>query len=75
MLGDIELARYGELGEKILSVKPGIAGLWVVSGRHAVSLEHRIRMELAYVDNWSLLLDVKILLKCFVAVFSMVGAK
>lgn len=75
MLGDIELARYGKFGGKILRVKPGIAGLWAVSGRHAVSFERRVQMELAYVDNWSLLLDLKILLKCSVAVFSMVGAK
>jgi lipopolysaccharide/colanic/teichoic acid biosynthesis glycosyltransferase len=75
MLGDIELARCGESGEKILRVKPGIAGLWAVSGRHAVSFERRVEMELDYVNKWSLLLDIKILLKCFGAVFGMEGAK
>jgi lipopolysaccharide/colanic/teichoic acid biosynthesis glycosyltransferase len=75
MLGDIELARYGRHAETVLQVKPGMAGLWAVNGRHTTSFEDRIGMDREYVERWSLWLDVKILLKSAVAVVSMVGAK
>lgn len=75
MLGDIELARFGEHQTKVLSVKPGMAGLWVASGRHALPFERRIELEVKYIDNWSLWLDIKILIKSFLAVIKMVGAE
>jgi lipopolysaccharide/colanic/teichoic acid biosynthesis glycosyltransferase len=75
MLGDIELARYAEAGERVLAVKPGLACLWAVAGRHTISFDRRVELDLDYVENWSVWLDIKILLKCGVAVFSMVGAK
>ncbi len=75
MLGDIELARYGEAAEKVLAVKPGMASLWAVTGRHTVSFDRRVQLDLHYIENWSLWLDIKILLKCGIAVLSMVGAK
>lgn len=74
MLGDIELERYGSYQERVLSVKPGITGLWQVSGRHAVSFERRIELDLEYVDHWSLGLDVKILLMTIPAVLTGRGA-
>jgi lipopolysaccharide/colanic/teichoic acid biosynthesis glycosyltransferase len=75
MLGDIELARYAEAAEKVLTVKPGMAGLWAVTGRHTVSFDRRVELDLDYVENWSVWRDIKILLKCGIAVLSMVGAK
>ena len=75
MLGDIELARFGEYGDKVFSVKPGMAGLWVASGRHALSFERRVELEMEYVEHWSLWLDIKILLKSALAVIKMVGAE
>jgi len=75
MLGDIELARYGEIAEKVLTVKPGIASLWAVTGRHTVSFDRRVELDVHYIENWSLWLDIKILLKCGIAVLSMEGAK
>ena len=45
MLGDVELARFGEYGDKVLSVKPGMAGLWVANGRHTLSFERRVELE------------------------------
>jgi lipopolysaccharide/colanic/teichoic acid biosynthesis glycosyltransferase len=74
MLGDIELAKYGEHQAKVLTVKPGITGLWQISGRHRTSFENRVRLDLEYIDHWSLWLDVKILLKTPSAVISMAGA-
>jgi lipopolysaccharide/colanic/teichoic acid biosynthesis glycosyltransferase len=75
MLGDIELARYGEAAERVLAVKPGLACLWAVAGRHTISFDRRVELDLDYVENWSVWLDIKILLKCGFTVFSMVGAK
>jgi lipopolysaccharide/colanic/teichoic acid biosynthesis glycosyltransferase len=75
VLGDIELARFGEYGDKVLSVKPGMAGLWVASGRHTLPFERRVELEMEYIDRWSLWLDIKILLKSALAVIRMVGAE
>jgi lipopolysaccharide/colanic/teichoic acid biosynthesis glycosyltransferase len=75
MLGDIELARYAEAAEKVLAVKPGLASLWAVAGRQTISFDRRVDLDLDYVENWSMWLDIKILLKCGISVLSMVGAK
>jgi len=75
MLGDIELARYAEAAEKVLAVKPGMASLWAVTGRQTISFDRRVELDLDYVENWSVWLDIKILLKCGITVVSMVGAK
>ena len=56
-----EIARYGTHGKMILRVKPGLTGLWQVSGRNDVSYEDRIQMDLFYIHNWSLTLDLKII--------------
>jgi lipopolysaccharide/colanic/teichoic acid biosynthesis glycosyltransferase len=74
MLGDIELAQYGQLHEKVLSVKPGLTGLWQISGRHRTSMEERISLDMYYIDNWSLGLDLYILIKTPLVVLSMAGA-
>lgn len=74
MLGDIELAKYGECRDKVLSVKPGITGLWQISGRHRTSFETRIALDMQYIDQWSIGLDLLILLKTPLAVISMAGA-
>jgi len=73
-LGDIELARYGDAQEMVLSVKPGLSGLWQVSGRHAVSFERRVELDLYYVNHQSLWLDLIILLKTPLAVVTGRGA-
>ena len=69
-----ELARYGEFASKRQTVKPGISGLWQVNGRQDVSFETRIRLDMEYIDNWSLWLDLKILLRTIPAVLKMKGA-
>lgn len=58
-----ELSRYGEDGEELLSVRPGLTGLWQVTGRSALAYEERVRLDLAYVKDWSLKLDTKIMLR------------
>ena len=49
--------------KKMFKVLPGITGLWQVSGRSLLKDEKRLELEIFYVDNWSLNLDIKILLK------------
>jgi exopolysaccharide biosynthesis polyprenyl glycosylphosphotransferase len=58
-----------------LSMKPGVTGLWQVSGRNDVGFEEWMRLDLRYVDEWSLLLDVEILLRTLPAVLSARGAR
>lgn len=57
-----------------LNVRPGITGLWQVSGRSDLSWEDTVRLDLYYVDNWSLIQDLLILARTVSAVFSSRGA-
>ena len=57
-----------------LSMQPGVTGLWQVNGRSDVSFDHWVRMDLEYIDKWSLTLDLKILLKTIPAVLRGSGA-
>ncbi len=58
-----EIPKYGEYFRYFTAVKPGITGLWQVSGRNDVSYEERVRLDVWYVRNWSLELDIMILVK------------
>ncbi len=58
-----ELPRFGKYASKRLSVKPGLTGLWQISGRQHTSYEERISLDMQYIDSRSLLLDIMILLK------------
>lgn len=69
-----EIARYGTHGNMILRVKPGLTGLWQVSGRNDVSYEERIQIDLYYIHNWSLILDLKIIFQTIPAVLYGKGA-
>jgi len=69
-----ELPRYAPYEDLFLSVKPGLTGLWQVSGRSDLSYEQRVRLDLYYIQNWTPWLDVKILFLTPVAVLSARGA-
>jgi len=69
-----EKSRYGEYFEYYKRVKPGITGLWQVSGRNDVSYSERVQMDVWYVRNWSLELDWVILLKTVGSVLSGKGS-
>ena len=58
---------------RVLEVKPGITGLWQVSGRSCTTFDKMIRLDLTYVRTWNLWLDLKILLRTFWAVISTKG--
>ncbi|HUY51608.1 MAG TPA: sugar transferase [Streptosporangiaceae bacterium] len=69
-----EAALYGEYVRRRLVVKPGITGLWQVSGRSDLSWEEAVRLDLRYVENWSFALDLQILWKTWSAVIRGSGA-
>ncbi|WP_420855902.1 sugar transferase [Thermoactinospora rubra] len=69
-----EVAQYGTDVRRRLVVKPGMTGLWQVSGRSDLSWEESVRLDLRYVENWSLILDLQILWKTWSAVTSGEGA-
>lgn len=70
-----ELERYyGDLAEIYKLVKPGITGYWQVSGRNDVDYETRVAMDTFYILNWSLWLDMYILLKTFFVILGRKGA-
>ncbi len=71
---DEELKKYGKNKEKFLSITPGLTGYWQANGRSNTSYEERMQMELYYIDNQSLLLDIKIFFKTIVSVFKKEGA-
>ncbi|WKN46983.1 sugar transferase [Nocardioides sp. Arc9.136] len=69
-----EVARYDADTHRRLAVRPGITGLWQVSGRSDLSWEETVRLDLRYVDNWSLSLDLQILCRTLHAVVGHDGA-
>ena len=62
---DKELERYGEFMEEVASVRPGLTGLWQVSGRNNLSYAKRVRLDLAYARGRSFMLDLAIILRTF----------
>jgi exopolysaccharide biosynthesis polyprenyl glycosylphosphotransferase len=70
-----EVDRYpGDLRRRRLLVRPGITGLWQVSGRSDLSWDETVRLDLQYVENWSVLLDAAVMWKTLRAVLSGRGA-
>jgi exopolysaccharide biosynthesis polyprenyl glycosylphosphotransferase len=64
-----EVEDYDIWHRKRLDMKPGITGLWQVSGRNRLSFEEMVRIDLYYIENWSLWLDLKILMMTLPAIF------
>ncbi|MFV0429701.1 MAG: sugar transferase [Arachnia sp.] len=69
-----EVATYEPDVERRLAVRPGLSGLWQVSGRSNLSWEESVRLDLYYVDNWSMIADIVILARTARAVFGSDGA-
>ena len=69
-----EVARYERATHRRLLIKPGITGLWQISGRSDLAWDEAVRLDLYYVENWSLTGDVLILWRTFKAVVDPVGA-
>jgi len=69
-----EVERYGDDVRRRLLVKPGLTGLWQISGRSDLPWEESVRLDLRYVENWSLMYDVMILWKTIFTVIRGSGA-
>jgi len=70
----VEAARYSDEVYRRLVVKPGMTGLWQINGRSDLSREDAVRLDLRYVENWTLALDLQILWKTCAAVAKGRGA-
>ena len=60
-----EKKKYAKNIKKVLSIKPGITGLWQVSGRNNLTYKKRVMLDLNYVRNYNLLMDINILIRTF----------
>ncbi|MFN2250566.1 MAG: sugar transferase, partial [Anaerolineae bacterium] len=74
MITKAEHPRYRQWDMNLLTVKPGITGLWQVSGRSDVSYEERVQLDMNYIRNWTIWLDLHILLRTIPAVLRGRGA-
>jgi exopolysaccharide biosynthesis polyprenyl glycosylphosphotransferase len=70
-----DVQRFGsEWQKRRFSVRPGLTCLWQINGRHEIDFEHWMELDLQYIDNWSLSLDIDILVKTLPAVLRGTGA-
>jgi lipopolysaccharide/colanic/teichoic acid biosynthesis glycosyltransferase len=69
-----EVEHYAEEESLRLRVRPGLTGLWQVSGRSDLSWEQSVQLDLLYVENWSLWGDVQIIARTFTTVWRGTGA-
>ena len=64
-----EILKYGKSYKKVISIKPGITGLWQVSGRNNLSYNRRVTLDCLYVDNMSPIIDLRIIIRTFGVIF------
>jgi len=74
MISPPEMDKYGKWGLNLLIVKPGITGLWQISGRSDLSYEERVELDMRYIRNWSIWLDLYLILATIPAVIRKKGA-
>ncbi len=67
---EAELSRYGDESGIFLHIKPGLTGLWQVSGRNDIDYDSRVKLDIYYIENWSLGLDISILFRTIPILFS-----
>ncbi len=63
-----EIKKYGKEFGKVFSIKPGISGLWQVSGRNNLSYDKRVELDINYSENINFLLDIKIFIRTIVVI-------
>lgn len=63
IISPAEMEKYDQWGMNLLTIPPGITGLWQVSGRSDISYEERVRLDMHYIRNWSIWLDLQLLLQ------------
>jgi len=69
-----EMEKYGHSRYQRMIVKPGLTGLWQISGRNDLSYQERSKLDIYYIENWSIFLDLKIIFKTFSVFFKKNGA-
>ncbi len=69
-----EAEQYEEWHKKRLTVSPGITGLWQVSGRSDLTFDEMVLLDIYYVENWSITMDISIVLRSLPAVLRARGA-
>ena len=69
-----EISKYGHYADKFFSVIPGVTGYWQCHGRSDTSYKERIEMDMYYIDNKSILFDIKIMFKTIISVIKKEGA-
>ncbi|MBI5670693.1 MAG: sugar transferase [Chloroflexi bacterium] len=74
MITMAEVEKYGRWGLNLQTVKPGITGLWQVSGRSDITYEERVRLDMRYIRNYSIWLDIQILVQTVPSVLMSRGA-
>jgi exopolysaccharide biosynthesis polyprenyl glycosylphosphotransferase len=74
MISPEEVAMYKQFDMNLLTVMPGITGLWQVSGRSDISYDERVRLDMYYIRNWSIWLDLQLLFQTIPAVLKSRGA-
>jgi lipopolysaccharide/colanic/teichoic acid biosynthesis glycosyltransferase len=75
MITRAELGKYGPQATRLTTVRPGLSGLWQVSGRQEIDYTDRVRLDLDYIDHWSLGRDLAIALRTPAAVLRGRGAR
>ncbi len=74
MISPQEMVRYDRWALNLLTVRPGITGLWQVSGRSDLTYEDRVRLDMHYIRNWTIWLDLQLLFQTIPVVFNAHGA-
>jgi exopolysaccharide biosynthesis polyprenyl glycosylphosphotransferase len=74
MIAPDEVVQYDQWGLNLLTVKPGITGLWQVSGRSDLTYRERVELDMYYIRNWSIWLDLQLLWQTIPAVLRGIGA-
>ena len=74
MISPDEMQEYRQNGMNLLTVRPGITGLWQVSGRSDVSYQERVQLDMYYIRNWSIWMDFQLILRTIPALISRRGA-
>jgi lipopolysaccharide/colanic/teichoic acid biosynthesis glycosyltransferase len=74
MISPEEVSMYKQFDMNLLTVLPGITGLWQVSGRSDISYDERVHLDMYYIRNWSLWLDLQLLYQTLPAVLKSRGA-
>ena len=60
-----EVKKYGDNFTKVFSIRPGISGLWQGSGRNNLTYKRRVEIDVIYIDNYSLIMDLRIIIRTF----------